>query len=53
MERINRDDYIAWVGTLLGKAQATVLAEHKRAGKSCILELFAAELSPALQGSSF
>ena len=45
MERINRGDYIALVGSLLGKGEAVVLTGHKRAGKSCLLELLAAELS--------
>ncbi len=46
MERINREDYIALVDSLLGKGEAVVLTGHRRAGKSCILELLAAELSP-------
>ena len=46
MERINRSDYLALVGNLLGKGEAVVLTGHRRAGKSCILELLAAELSP-------
>jgi len=45
MERINRNDYIALVVSLLGKGEAVVLTGHRRAGKSCILELLAAELS--------
>lgn len=45
MERINRNDYIAQVSSLLGKGEAVVLTGHRRAGKSCILELLAAELS--------
>ena len=45
MERINRGDYISLVGSLLGKGEAVVLTGHRRAGKSCILELLAAELS--------
>lgn len=45
MERINRGDYIALVGSLLGKGEAVVLTGHRRAGKSCLLELLAAELS--------
>ena len=45
MERINRNDYIALVSSLLGKGEAVVLTGHRRAGKSCILELLAAELS--------
>ena len=46
MERINRGEYIALVNSLLGKGEAVVLTGHRRAGKSCILELLAAELSP-------
>ncbi len=46
MERINRKEYIALVSSLLGKGEAVVLTGHRRAGKSCILELLAAELSP-------
>ena len=46
MERINRNDYIVLVCSLLGKGEAVVLTGHRRAGKSCILELLAAELSP-------
>ena len=45
MERINRDNYISLIGKLLGKGEAVVLTGHRRAGKSCILELLAAELS--------
>ena len=45
MERIRRNDYIAQVSNLLGKGEAVVLTGHRRAGKSCILELLAAELS--------
>ncbi len=45
MERINRGDYIALVCSLLGKGEAVVLTGHRRAGKSCILELLAAELA--------
>ena len=45
MERINRNNYIALVSSLLGKGEAVVLTGHRRAGKSCILELLAAELS--------
>ena len=45
MERINRRDYIALICCLLGKGEAVVLTGHRRAGKSCILELLAAELS--------
>lgn len=33
------------VRSLLGKGEAVVLTGHRRAGKSCILELLAAELS--------
>jgi len=46
MERINRNDYIALVSSLLGKGEAVVLTGHRRAGKSCILELLTTELSP-------
>ena len=46
MERINRNDYIVLVCSLLGKGETVVLTGHRRAGKSCILELLAAELSP-------
>ena len=45
MERIRRNDYIAQVFSLLGKGEAVVLTGQRRAGKSCILELLAAELS--------
>ena len=45
MERINRKDYIALVGSLLGKGEAVVLTGHRRAGKSCILEMLVTELS--------
>ena len=45
MERIKRGDYLALIGNLLGKGEAVVLTGHRRAGKSCILELLAAELS--------
>jgi len=45
MERIRRNDYIAQVSNLLGKGEAVVLTGHRRAGKSCILELLAAALS--------
>ena len=45
MERINRNEYIALVGSLLGKGEAVVLTGHRRAGKSCILELLAADLA--------
>ena len=38
MERINRNDYIALVSSLLGKGEAVVLTGHRRAGKSCILK---------------
>ena len=44
MERINRDEYIVLVNSLLGKGEAVVLTGHRRAGKSCILELLAADL---------
>ena len=45
MERIRRDDYITQVSSLLGKGEAVVLTGHRRAGKSCILELLSNELS--------
>ena len=45
MERIRRNDYIAQVSSLLGKGEALVLTGHRRAGKSCILELLSDELS--------
>ncbi|MBR3619433.1 MAG: AAA family ATPase, partial [Bacteroidaceae bacterium] len=45
MERINRADYLHQVYSLLGKGEAIVLTGHRRAGKSCILELLAAELA--------
>ena len=44
MERINRSEYVALVRSLLGKGEAVVLTGHRRAGKSCILELLAADL---------
>ena len=45
MERIRRNDYISQVSSLLGKGEAVVLTGHRRAGKSCILELLSDELS--------
>lgn len=45
MERINRNEYIALVNSLLGKGEAVVLTGHRRAGKSCILELLADDLA--------
>ena len=45
MERIKRNDYIQLVYSYLGKGEAVVLTGHRRAGKSCILELLAAELA--------
>ena len=45
MERIRRNDYIAQVSNLLGKGEAVVLTGHRRAGKSCILELLSDDLS--------
>ena len=45
MERINRNEYISLVRSLLGKGEAVVLTGHRRAGKSCILELLAADLA--------
>ncbi len=47
MERIKRADYIQQVRSLLGKGEAVVLTGHRRAGKSCILELLSDELSDA------
>ncbi len=45
MERIRRNDYMAQVSSLLGNGEAVVLTGHRRAGKSCILELLSDELS--------
>lgn len=45
MKRINREYYLNQVLGLLGKGEAVVLTGHRRAGKSCILELLAAKLS--------
>ena len=45
MERISRKEYTTLVQSLLGKGEAVVLTGHRRAGKSCILELLAAELA--------
>ena len=45
MERISRNEYTTLVRSLLGKGEAVVLTGHRRAGKSCILELLAAELA--------
>ena len=45
MKRIRRNDYIAQVSSLLGKGEAVLLTGHRRAGKSCILELLSDELS--------
>ena len=45
MERIRRDDYITLVCNMLGKGEAVVLTGHRRAGKSCILEMLASELA--------
>lgn len=45
MERIKRTDYLHQVSNLLGKGEAIVLTGHRRAGKSCILELLASELA--------
>ena len=45
MERINRNEYISLVRSLLGKGEAVVLTGHRRAGKSCILELLSADLA--------
>ena len=51
MERIKRDEYIALVRRLLGKGEAVVQTGHRRAGKSCILELVAADLASGCQGT--
>ena len=45
MERINRGEYLALVRGMLGKGEAVVLTGHRRAGKSCILELLATDLA--------
>ena len=45
MERIKRSGYLQMVYDYLGKGEAVVLTGHRRAGKSCILELLATELS--------
>ena len=45
MERIKRSDYLQLVYSYLGKGEAVVLTGHRRAGKSCILELLAVELA--------
>ena len=45
MERIKREYYLQRIYSYLGKGEAVVLTGHRRAGKSCILELLAAELS--------
>ena len=45
MERINRGEYLALVRGMLGKGEAVALTGHRRAGKSCILELLAADLA--------
>lgn len=44
MERIKRGGYLQLVYSYLGKGEAVVLTGHRRAGKSCILELLAGEL---------
>lgn len=44
MERIKRSGYLQLVYSYLGKGEAVVLTGHRRAGKSCILELLAGEL---------
>jgi len=44
MEKINRKDYQQKVISLLGNGEAIVLTGHRRAGKSCILELLTGEL---------
>lgn len=45
MERIIRNKYITLVHNLLGKGEAVVLTGHRRAGKSCILELLTVDLA--------
>jgi len=45
MERIKREDYLQLVYSYLGKGEAVVLTGHRRAGKSCILELLAQKLA--------
>ncbi len=45
MERIRRNEYITLACSLLGRGEAVVLTGHRRAGKSCLLELLAAELA--------
>ena len=45
MERIKRSDYLRQVYSYLGKGEAVVLTGHRRAVKSCILELLATELT--------
>lgn len=45
MERIIRVEYLTLVHSLLGKGEVVVLTGHRRAGKSCILELLAADLA--------
>lgn len=45
MERIKRNDYLQQVYNYLGQGEAVVLTGHRRAGKSCILELLASELA--------
>ena len=45
MERKNRNGYTALIRSLMGKGEAVVLTGHRRADKSCILELLAAELA--------
>lgn len=44
MERIKRGGYLQLVYSYLGKGEAVILTGHRRAGKSCILELLAGEL---------
>ena len=45
MERINREYYLQLILHYLGKGEAVVLTGHRRAGKSCILELLAQKLT--------
>ena len=44
MEIRRREGYLKQVKNLLGRGEAVVLTGHRRAGKSCILELLKAEL---------
>ncbi len=44
MEIRRREEYLQQVRGLLGKGEAVVLTGHRRAGKSCILEILSADL---------